>query len=266
VLAWAAACRAQQPVPNPSDLPASSQTTPANIGAVPCVQPQPMVTLQDYDGPLQKTIGFFTGKLEGKTVHPPHYKPGLVICTLELKDKFLLFVRNSYDPGTILNTAFNAGISQAQNGDRPFGQGMAGYGKRFGAAYADQASYGFFKDFVYPTIFSEDPRYYRLAHGGGGKRFLHAVEHTVVAHRDNGKRMFNFSEWLGNASAMSLGNLYHPGNRRGFTPVAKGLGFAAAFDIGFDTLREFWPEISHTFRLPFREEPSADVGTSPAIK
>ncbi len=267
LLAWAGASRAQEPpTPKAPDLPAPSQTTPANIGAGPCVQPEPMVRLQDYDGPLKKTVGFFTGKIEGKTVHPPHYKPGTVLCTLELKDKFLIFVRNAYDPGTILNTAFNAGISQAQNGDPPFGQGMAGYGKRFGAAYADQASFGFFKDFAYPSIFSEDPRYYRLGNGSGGKRFLHAMEHVVVAHRDNGKRMFNFSEWLGNASAMSLGNLYHPGNRRGFEPVARNMGFAAVNDIGFDVLREFWPEISRKFKLPFREEPTADIDTNPAIK
>lgn len=57
-------------------------------------------------------------------------------------------------------------------------------------------------DFAYPPIFSEDPRYYRLAHGSGGRRFLHAVEHAFVAHRDNGKRMFNFSEWLGTTSTV----------------------------------------------------------------
>jgi hypothetical protein len=267
LLAWAGTCCAQEPpAPKTSDLPAPSQTAPTNGGAGPCVQPAPMVRLQDYDGPLQKTVGFFTGKIEGKTVHPPHYKPGLVICTLDLKDKFMLFVRSSYDPGTILNSAFNAGLSQARNDDRPFGQGMAGYGKRFAATYSDMASFEFFKDFAYPTIFSEDPRYYRLAHGSGGQRFLHAVEHAVVAHRDNGKRMFNFSEWLGTTSAISLGNMYHPGNRRGFSPTARGVGFSVLNDMGFDILREFWPEIAHKFKLPFRQEPTTEIDTNPAVK
>jgi hypothetical protein len=266
-LAWAGTSSAQEPpAAKQTDLPAPSQTTPPSIGEGPCVQPQPMVRLQDYDGPLQKTVGFFTGKIEGKTVHPPHYKPGLVICTLDLKDKFLLFVRSSYDPGTILNTAFNAGLSQAQDQDPTFGQGMAGYGKRFGATYADMASFEFFKDFAYPSIFHEDPRYYRLIHGSGGQRFLHALEHAVVAHRDNGKRMFNFSEWLGTTSAVSLGNMYHPGNRRGFAPTARGVGFSVLNDMGFDVLREFWPEISHKFKLPFRDEPAADVDTHPTTQ
>jgi hypothetical protein len=225
----------------------------------PCVEPEPMVRLGDYNGPLKKTVGLFTQQLERKSVHPPHYKPGAVLCSLELKDKFLLFVRDSYDPVIFLNSGFNAGLDQADNEDPSFGQGMAGYGKRFAADYADQASFRFFKDFMYPAIFDEDPRYYRMAHGNGGKRFLHAIEHAFVAHRDNGNRMFNISEWLGTASAVSLGNMYHPGNQRGFVPSASGVGYDVLSDMGFDVLREFWPEISREFKLPFRAEPAPEA-------
>ena len=73
-----------------------------------------MVTLQDYNGPLAKTVGLFTQQLERKSVHPIHYKPGVRLCSLELKDKFILFVRGSYDPATGLGAAFNAGISQSR--------------------------------------------------------------------------------------------------------------------------------------------------------
>ena len=215
-----------------------------------------MVTLQDYNGPLKKTVGLFTQQLERKSVHPIHYKPGLKLCSLELKDKFILFVRGSFDPVTFLGASFSAGISQAQNQDGRFGQGAAGYGKRFGASFADQATFRFFKDFAYPAIFFEDPRYYRLIEGTGKQRFLHAIEHVVVAHRDNGNRMFNFSEWLGTVSAISLSNVYHPGNERGFAPTAEGLGISLLNDMGYDLLREFWPEISHKFKLPFRGEPT----------
>jgi len=78
----------------------------------------------------------------------------------------------------------------------------------------------------------EDPRYYRLGNGSGRKRFLHAVEHAFVAHRDNGKRMFNFSEWLGTTSAVVLGNTYHPDNDRGFGPAAQAVGYSVIQDVG----------------------------------
>jgi hypothetical protein len=80
------------------------------------------------------------------------------------------------------------------------------------------------------------------------------MEHAVVAHRDNGKHMFNFSEWLGTTSAVVLSNTYQPDNQRGFAPTAERVSDGILQDMGFDVLREFWPEISRTFRLPFRGE------------
>ncbi|HYT20574.1 MAG TPA: hypothetical protein VEW05_10140, partial [Candidatus Polarisedimenticolia bacterium] len=62
---------------------------------------------------------------------------------------------------------------------------------------------------------------------------------------------------------------YHPGNERGFAPSAEALGFSVLSDMGFDTLREFWPEIAHKFKLPFRVEPEPTteyIDLNPAIK
>lgn len=213
-----------------------------------------MVRLEDYDGPFKKVVGTFARPLERKAVHPPQFKSGTKLCTLKLKDKFALFVQDSLDPVTFLSTAFDAGLDQAQDSDPSYGQGAEGYGRRFGADFAGQASSRFFKDFAYPFIFSEDPRYYRLARGTVKRRLFHAMEHAVVAHQDNGARMFNFSEWLGTASAVALSNTYHPDNRRGFAPAAERMGYSILQDVGFDVLREFWPEISRRFKLPFRGE------------
>ena len=265
VLAWiGTSCAQESPAPKPSTQTVPSQNGPVTSAAPPCVQPAPMVRPEDYNGPFKKVVGFFAGPMERKSVHPPHYKPGVVLCSLDLKDKFILFVRDSYDPGTFVTAGFSAGISQAENDDPTFGQGGAGYGKRFGTAYLDQVSLRFFKEFAYPSLFGEDPRYYRLAHGSGGKRFLHAIDHAFVAYRDNGNRMFNFSEWVGTASAASLSNIYHPGNERGFVPTAENVGISVGSDMGFDVLREFWPEIIRKFKLPFNAEPEENNG--PAIK
>jgi hypothetical protein len=247
----------QEPPRVPQQPPAATLPLPEETkknATAPCFEPPPMVRLEDYNGPLKKTVGIFARKLERKSVKPPHYKPGAILCSLELKDKFVLFVMDSIDPVSFLDSGFNAGLSQAQDDDHSFGQGAAGYGKRFGASFADQASSKFFTEFAYPAIFSEDPRYYRLGAGSGRTRLLHAVEHTFVAHRDNGKRMFNFSEWLGTTSSVVLSNTYHPDNERGFAPAAQAVVSSIVQDMGFDVLREFWPEISRKFKLPFRDE------------
>jgi hypothetical protein len=238
----------------------SSQDQPGQSSATPCEQPPPLLGWQDYDGPFAKLTGTFAQKLERKSVHAPHYKPGAVLCTLEAKDKFKLFVQDSFDPITFLSAGFNAGLDQAQNNDPSYRQGAAGYGKRFGANYAGQVSSEFFHDFAYPVIFSEDPRYYRMAHGSAKKRLLHALEHVFVAHNDEtGRQMFNVSAWLGDASTAALANVYHPDYKRGFAPAAERVGYSVLSDMGFDVLREFWPEIATKFKLPFRYQNEQQV-------
>jgi hypothetical protein len=248
--------------PASAPVPFAEEAT-KNVSA-PCIEPPPMVRIEDYNGPFQKLVGTFARPLERKAVHPPRYKSGVKLCTLTFHDKFVLFVKDSADPVNFLGSAFDAGIDQAQNNDPSYGQGAEGYGRRFGADFGGQVTSRFFKEFAYPTIFSEDPRYYRLAHGPASKRFLHAMEHAVVAHRDDGTRMFNFSEWLGTTSSIVLNNTYHPDSRRGFSNTAERVSYSVLEDMGFDVLREFWPEISRKFKLPFRgQTPPATQDSNP---
>ena len=256
---------AQEPPTVPQQPPFIQQVIEQETSksvAVPCVEPQPLVSLRDYNGPSKKMVGIFARSLERKSVHPPHYKPGVVLCSLELKDKFVLFVQDSLDPVTFLSSGFWAGMDQASDSDPSFGHGTAGYGKRFAANLAGQASSKFFSDFAYPSIFSEDPRYYRLAHGGVRKRLLHAATHVFVAYRVDGTNMPNYSEWLGTASAVALSNTYHPDNERGIRPAGRRVGYSIIQDMGFDVLREFWPEISRKLKLPFRDDHEAETPES----
>jgi hypothetical protein len=295
-------CRAQEPQPagpispqaSPQQLPAAPSTkTPAPRGQAaapaeqvppfpappieeqvvrnpnaPCLQPPPPVTWRDYQGPYAKTVGIFAQRLERRSVGPAgtphrHYKPGALLCTLELKDRFWLFVRDSTDPVAFLNAGYNAVVGTVQDSQPTFGHSFPGVLDRFGANMAGQSSAGFFKDFLYPTIFDEDPRYYRLGTGSVHRRMLHAIAHEVVAHNENGNHMFNFSEWLGDASVILLSNTYLPDNQRGVRPLAIGMGNTMGNNAGYDILREFWPEIAKTFRLPFRDQnPPAIVPAS----
>jgi hypothetical protein len=121
------------------------------------------------------------------------------------------------------------------------------------ADFAGQTTGRFFTDFAYPTIFAEDPRYYRLIHGSGRRRLFQALEHTFVAQRDSGKHMFNFSLWAGTVSAVAVNDAYHPGNQRGVTPALRVSGFSLLTDMGLDVLREFWPDIARKLHMPFRD-------------
>ncbi len=229
-----------------------------------CVQPEPFLTMQDYTGPFSRVVLYLARKPEIKTVHTPLAQAGSRVCAINAGQKFHLFTRNTFEPVTVLVASFNAGISQAQNSDPGFGQGAQGYGKRFGASIADQASGDFFHTVFFPVVFHQDPRYYRQGEGSGVDRAKHALAHVFVAHRDSGTRMFNFSEWMGTVAAEALSNTYHPGNRRGAGALSERAGISIGTDIGFDVLREFWPETVRKFKLPFKERDASSA--SPVTK
>ena len=57
--------------------------------------------------------------------------------------------------------AFDAAIAQATAGHGGYGQGWEGYGKRLGAAVADNESGMLFQRFLFPALLHQDPRYFR---------------------------------------------------------------------------------------------------------
>ncbi|MGB0037081.1 MAG: hypothetical protein WBP79_16565, partial [Candidatus Acidiferrales bacterium] len=72
--------KAQVPASVPGILQEETQKNPA----APCVEPAPTVRWEDYQGPSAKLVGLFARKLERRSVHAPHYKPGAVLCTLQV--------------------------------------------------------------------------------------------------------------------------------------------------------------------------------------
>ncbi len=158
---------------------------------------------------------------------------------LTAKQKFLLAVRGTFDPVAMLGVGFGAGIEQATNAYAGYGQGAAGYGKRFAAKFADGRSSDFLTHAVFPSLFHQDPRYYYQGSGSVKSRLAHAVTSTFFARSDTGLTVPNYSYLLGDFGSAALSNLYYPRANRGaklvFTNAAVGLAGRIAGNI----LREF---------------------------
>jgi hypothetical protein len=158
---------------------------------------------------------------------------------LTWKQKFSLATRGTFDPVAILGVGFAAGIEQANNSFAGYGQGAAGYSKRFAAKFADGRSSDFLTHAVFPSLLHQDPRYYYQGSGSVKSRFLHAVGSAFVTRSDSGRTVPNYSYLLGDMCAGALSNLYYPAANRGahlvFTNAAVGL----AGRVGGNLLREF---------------------------
>lgn len=160
-------------------------------------------------------------------------------------EKFHLFVKSSFDPFEWAAAGFQAGVSQAENEFPGYGQGAAGYGKRYGASLADQVSSNFFANFAYPVLLKEDPRYFRLGQGSIKHRIIYSLEQEFVCHTDAGGRAFNWSNVLGAFTSGSLSNVYYPSTDRGFGLTMSRSAISLAYGSVGGLVDEFWVDISH---------------------
>jgi Carboxypeptidase regulatory-like domain len=131
--------------------------------------------------------------------------------------KFRLALRSMVDPVVFLTTAAGAGIDQANNSSAAYGQGAAGYAKRFGAGYANEVSNRLFSGAIYPSLFHQDPRFFYRGSGSKGSRALYAITRTFVTRGDNGDAQPNYSRILGVFTAAALDNAYRPNRGAGLT-------------------------------------------------
>ncbi len=165
------------------------------------------------------------------------YDPHAVALTP--KQKFQLAYRTSIDPVTFVLTGAIAGAQQAQNDFSGYGQGAQGYGKRYGAVYADTVTSNFLAGAVFPSIFKQDPRYFYKGTGTVRERLMYAISMAVICKGDNGKWQPAYSIVLGNLASAGISNAYYPASDRGaslvFENTAIGIGATAAANI----LQEF---------------------------
>jgi hypothetical protein len=167
---------------------------------------------------------------------------GAPVQPLTVHDKFTLFYHSTY-PWQFLSSAITAGIGQATDSFHDYGQGMQGYGKRYGASLADASLGAFFGGFVMPSLLHEDPRFYRMGSGPVTRRALHAALTALICHRDDGTTGPAYGKISGAFMATSVGNAYYPDRDRGAgTTLSRGALIIAGSAINAE-LDEFWPDV-----------------------
>lgn len=223
---------------------ASAQTTPPEEADRIAAVPPPQATVIPKQQEDKRILGIL-----------PNYRtlPAFdeAVPPLTPREKFVLAAKDSFDYSAVLVAGFYAGLGQLQDQYPAYGQGGAGYGKRFAGAFADQVIGNFMSEAIFPTVFHQDPRYYRMGRGGFRKRCAYAVSRIWLIRGDNGKTQFNWGEIAGNAAAAGISTAYYPADNRTFSDTASKWGTQIATDAGFNIIKEFWPEIK---RVVFRSK------------
>ncbi|HTZ89504.1 MAG TPA: hypothetical protein VMA71_04135 [Alloacidobacterium sp.] len=162
-----------------------------------------------------------------------------------LKDKFITSTQDSFDYSAFIFAGILAGISQAEDSYPEFHQGAAGYGRYYWHTLADQAVENYSVEFIFPTAFKQDSRYYTLGHGGIIKRTAYSFSRVLITRTDSGSETFNSSEIIGAGAASGISSLYYPSQERTWTKVGQHWLTDVSLDGMTFIFKEFWPDINN---------------------
>jgi hypothetical protein len=162
------------------------------------------------------------------------------------KGKLRIAYKDSFDYPSFITAAGLALIYQAENSNPSFGQGVAGYARRYGTGVGDQIIGNMLTEGFMPVLLHEDPRYFRKVTGTFWSRLGYSATRTLVARNDKGEPCVNFAELLGNGIGGAIGAAYYPDGRT-YSDTFTRIGTSIATDTVSNILKEFWPDIKRHY-------------------
>jgi hypothetical protein len=242
-LAALAPAWAQAPDGSEAGKPAATGSSPP---VLPSQNPSQPTGAQQPEQQDKRVFGVF-----------PNYRTtdgNVAFQPISSKQKVLIGLKDSFDWPVYLTGGAFAALYQLENQNPSFGQGVKGYARRYGTALADQVIGNMMTESFMPILFHQDPRYFRVGRRGGSvmHRMGYAASRIFVSRTDSGGTQFNYSEWVGNATAVAISNAYYPDTRTAGDNIER-LGIACATDAFSQVMKEFWPDVKR--KLFHRGEP-----------
>lgn len=179
------------------------------------------------------------------------------------KQRFDLYTSYTFSPMAVLSAAAAAGITQATNSPREWGQGWGGYGIRTGSSYGS-GFLAFTITYGTSVIFKDDNRYFRSHSDKLKGRIEHVIISPFVAHSDSGQTRFSASSFLGDVGGAGIPLMWSPPSWQGWEHAGFNALVWYGGVAGTNLMREFYPTLVRHYRR--KHDGSAPAATPSAGK
>jgi hypothetical protein len=156
-------------------------------------------------------------------------------------------VKSTIVPGSLFVGAVQAGWGNLTDRPREYGEGMEGFGKRFGLRLSSVGTSNLMEASL-GAIWGEDPRY-RVSHEESTRgRFGHALKMTFMAEKADGTVAPAYARYIAYAGSNAISDAWRPDSQRNVSSTTARIGerFAGRF-LG-NVFKEFWPSMKqHMF-------------------
>jgi hypothetical protein len=167
---------------------------------------------------------------------------------LSVGDKAKLHAYRVYAPSGFLKSSVSAAYNQWDNDPPEWGQGMAGYGRRYGHRILNRGVENVI-GFGVVAALKEDPRYFYSGEQGVWRRVKYAVWSTLTTRTDSGGRRFSTWRFAGNYGATLVSNSWRPASESTFRQAMERGTLSIGYDVASNVFKEFWPDIRRKIRL-----------------
>jgi hypothetical protein len=160
-------------------------------------------------------------------------------------DKYL---KSAFGPTSVVRDAAGAAIEQKMDNPHEWGQGAAGFGRRFASAFGkhivDKSIH-----FAVAKMRHEEFGYHASGKEGFGPRLKYALASVIITHKTtNGKATVAAGELSGAFGSGLISRAWQPASTGSLATGFASGGITLGIDAGSHVLREFWPEIRHPRR------------------
>ncbi len=169
---------------------------------------------------------------------PPAYTP------MTSHQRLMRYLKDTVDPVAFARSAASAGFGQLRNTPHEWGEGGAGYGRRYASSFAQHVTTS---TLMYGTssFFHEDNRYLPSGQTTFGPRLRYSLESTILARHDDGTRHLSYSRLGSFLAAAFISRAWQPHSSRGYRSAFTNFEATVGVAAGFNVLREFLPDLLH---------------------
>jgi hypothetical protein len=161
---------------------------------------------------------------------------------LTSRQKFSVFGRRMISPTGFAKSAFTASISKSPE---EWGEGMEGFGKRYGNKIINRTVENGI-GFLVAVPLHQDPRYVRSTESGFWRRIRHGLVYTVLTPTDDGGRTFATWRFAGNYGAQFISNSWRPERYRTVSDALRRGTVSIGYDAASNVFKAIWPDIKRT--------------------
>ena len=234
-----------------------NQQQPTDAHGEPIKKPQATGDVDANGNPIplnrqqpKRILGFmpnFRTVSAGAVVHKPGWKYNFTVAN-----------HQALDYSTFIFLGLTTITAEWTNAHPALGKGADGFYAYLWRGFLDKTDGTYLSAWFLPSLLHEDTRYYPLGNGHSVPvRILYVISRQGVSRTYGGHNTPAFATLGGKVLTQIISREYYPTGATSFSVLATKFGYSCMRDVGFSSIREFYPDVAAHYIRKHREKAAA---------